>query len=228
MVEHKDISKLVIKGYKKDPTGPKSSPNELIKQFKALIQPNNVFIEKGVQFSQNDTANTNFVKKQYHGYSPVTFGMELILDSTKKNIDGTVYTIKDKVKELEDTIYIYEGEIHKPLYLRVTWGDIDYYSHIKKYDIKYYLFSIEGKPARARISLTFESYASPEYLERRANNQSPDMTHVKTFREGDNILSMSREVYGDSKYFVQVAEYNDLINFRNIKPGTQLIFPPLK
>jgi len=227
MAEYRNTKQLIIKGYTKDPTE-SGSPGTPTREFKALIQPKNISIEKGIQFSQDDTANTNFAKKQYQGYLPITFGVELVFDSTKKNANNETYSIKEKVRELEDTIYIYEGSIHKPLYLHVVWGEIDDYCHLKKYDIEYYLFNIDGYAARARVSLAFETYASPEYLKRQANNQSPDMTHVKTFREGDNILSMSREVYGDSKYFVQVAKYNNLINFRNIAPGTQLVFPPLK
>lgn len=224
-------NQLIIKGYVKDPTEP--SGYREIKRFKAAIQPESISHKKSIQYSQNDTANTNHNKKQYHGYATEVLDMQLVIDSGDEDMNTSASIadkdpVVDKVKELEDTIYNYEGSIHKPLFLEVLWKNLDFYCHLKNIDIKYYLFDGNGKPTRAKISLSFESYTSPEYAERRGNNQSPDMTHVKTFREGDNILAMSRDVYGDSKYFVQVAEYNDLINFRNIKPGTQLIFPPLK
>lgn len=217
-----DSRKLIIKGYSDDPT--ESSGQREDKYFEAVIQPESISIKKGIQFSQNDTANTNFVKRQYQGYSTEMLDMQIVLDSNRIGEKS----VEQKVKELEDTVYNYEGSIHKPLFLEVLWAELSFYSHLKNLDVKYYLFDMNGNPTRAKISLSFESYASPDYSARRGNNQSPDMTHVKTVREGDNILSMCREVYGDSKYFVHIAEFNDLINFRSITPGTQLIFPPLK
>jgi nucleoid-associated protein YgaU len=56
---------------------------------------------------------------------------------------------------------------------------------------------------------------------------SADMTHMITVVEGDTLPQLAEKIYGDSSYYEQVAAYNNLNKFRNLKPGSQLIFPPI-
>jgi hypothetical protein len=37
---------------------------------------------------------------------------------------------------------------------------------------------------------------------------------------------MTERIYGDSKYYLEVAKINGLINFRQLIPGQELFFPP--
>ena len=39
---------------------------------------------------------------------------------------------------------------------------------------------------------------------------------------------MSKKIYGDSKYYLEVARVNQLTNFRKLTPGQELLFPPLE
>jgi len=39
---------------------------------------------------------------------------------------------------------------------------------------------------------------------------------------------MSFKIYGDSKYYLEVARANKLINFRKLKIGQKIFFPPLQ
>jgi nucleoid-associated protein YgaU len=36
------------------------------------------------------------------------------------------------------------------------------------------------------------------------------------------------KIYGSSNYYLQVAKVNKLSSFRNISPGDEIIFPPIK
>jgi nucleoid-associated protein YgaU len=38
---------------------------------------------------------------------------------------------------------------------------------------------------------------------------------------------MCYRIYGDPKYYLQVAEANGISNFRKLIPGTDITFPPL-
>jgi len=44
--------------------------------------------------------------------------------------------------------------------------------------------------------------------------------------DGDTLPAMCDRLYGDSKYYIAVAAANGLTSFRDIKPGTPLVFPP--
>ena len=58
--------------------------------------------------------------------------------------------------------------------------------------------------------------------------KSPDLTHIRTVQSGDTLPLLAKAMYGSSRYYLVVAEANGLDDFRNLKPGTKLFFPPLE
>ena len=56
---------------------------------------------------------------------------------------------------------------------------------------------------------------------------SPDLTHLRTVTEGENLPLMAQEIYRDPKHYFEVAKANDLDSFRKIDSGQQLQFPPI-
>ena len=46
--------------------------------------------------------------------------------------------------------------------------------------------------------------------------------------DGDTLPLLCNKIYKDSSYYIQVAKFNGLNKFRNLKPGTKLKFPPLR
>ena len=62
---------------------------------------------------------------------------------------------------------------------------------------------------------------------RRPGFQSPDLTRARTVRHGDTLPLLVRQIYGSPDYYLAVARYNKLDDFRNLRPGQQLLFPPL-
>ena len=53
------------------------------------------------------------------------------------------------------------------------------------------------------------------------------MSHVVLLKEGESITFWCNTIYGDASYCTDVARYNGLDSFRNVKPGTRLLFPPI-
>ena len=47
-------------------------------------------------------------------------------------------------------------------------------------------------------------------------------------KEGDHLSLMTQRMYGDPKYYLQIAQVNGLTNYRKLKVGQPLLFPPLK
>ena len=59
------------------------------------------------------------------------------------------------------------------------------------------------------------------------NNSSPDLSHFRTVKDGDTLPLMCEKIYGHQKHYIEVARYNKMVNFRRIKAGQQIEFPPL-
>jgi nucleoid-associated protein YgaU len=47
-------------------------------------------------------------------------------------------------------------------------------------------------------------------------------------KEGDTLPMLAYEVYGDSAYYLELARVNGLDDFRNLKAGDRIFFPPVE
>ena len=79
----------------------------------------------------------------------------------------------------------------------------------------------------AVIKAKFKETIDPELRLADENRNSPDLTHIRTVEEGDTLPLMAYRIYGDSKYYLQVAQVNGLTNFRKLRPGQELFFLPI-
>jgi nucleoid-associated protein YgaU len=61
-----------------------------------------------------------------------------------------------------------------------------------------------------------------------AQDESPDLTHVRLVKAGDNLPSLCDAIYGDPQMYLKVAEANGIDDFRRLVPGTRIFFPPLE
>ena len=88
--------------------------------------------------------------------------------------------------------------------------------------------AVSGEPLRAKIKLAFSGFMSKEEEALRANRSSPDLSHLIEVKAGDTLPMLCYRVYKDCSYYLEVAKVNDITNFRDIKPGSKLHFPPLR
>ena len=61
-----------------------------------------------------------------------------------------------------------------------------------------------------------------------AGDQSADLTHVRLVKQGDSLPALCEQVYGNPRLVAEVARANGLDNFRALRAGMQLRFPPLE
>ncbi|MBK6622474.1 MAG: LysM peptidoglycan-binding domain-containing protein [Saprospirales bacterium] len=215
------MEKLRIIPYRDLAAAPAGDP------FTVSINPEKLTFARSVKFNEGDTPTTKRTVTQFQGFDTDTMSFELVIDGT--GVASSTEKVADELKKLQDCLYEYDGQIHKPHYLKITWGqDSKFVCHLKSMNIQYTLFKSTGDPLRAKVTLTFLEYTDVKEAEAIYNSNSPDMTHVRTISEGDHLPQMCQEIYGDMKYYIPVARVNGLTNFRNLTVGTQLVFPPLK
>jgi hypothetical protein len=138
-----------------------------------------------------------------------------------------ITSVVDEICKFKSAAYTINGEIHSPNFLVLYWGDLQFKCRLASLNIDYSLFKPSGTPLRAKLDVTFKEYLSAEELKKRLQKSSPDLTHARTVLAGDTLPLMCHRIYGDSKYYLDVARANRLKDFRNLKPGTRIVFPPL-
>ena len=141
-------------------------------------------------------------------------------------------TVKEKVKKFLEVTYDDSKDIHRQRYLKILWGNAFAKGPLScilvSANISYTLFRPDGEPLRAKIQATFYKSISQLINLRENKPSSPDLTHIREVEEGDTLPLKSHRIYKDPKYYIQLAQFNRLKNFRRLRTGQQLSFPPLQ
>jgi LysM repeat protein len=134
-------------------------------------------------------------------------------------------SVSAQIEFFENTVFNIRGDTHVPNYLLINWGTLVYKCRLQEMSITYKLFSPEGLPLRATANATFIEVCRNED---KIPLQSPDITHIHQVQEGDTLPLMAKRIYGDERYYIAVAQANKLVQFRDLKPGQQIYFPPIQ
>ena len=137
------------------------------------------------------------------------------------------FVVMDEIKKFSHVVYDYEGEIHRPRKVLLVWGVLSFACALQSVSYEFKLFKPDGSPLRAQATCVFQEALTDCERELTEANRSPDLNHLREVHEGDKLPLMSHEVYGDSKYYLEVARYNKIVNFRRLKPGTRISMPRL-
>ena len=140
------------------------------------------------------------------------------------NKDGII----DQIDTFKAIVFDYSGDLHKPYYLMVKWGALIFKGTLVDLSIEYKLFAADGTPLRAVAKLKIKGNIDEDLRVAKENNKSPDLTHYRRVISGDTLPLMTYRIYGDSKYYLEVARVNKINNFRKLEVGQELFFPPLE
>jgi hypothetical protein len=215
-----ELTKMKIVAYK-DPDF-----SSMLGEYDVLVNPENYKQKNEQQYSTNDTPiGSSVPTSKYKGGSSGLFDIVLFFDGTgiisKSKVD-------DQIKEVKDLVYQYNGDIHEPNYLRVYWGTQSLFQgRLKSWNVNFTMLDMDGSPLRAEVSLVLVASVSAKKKALEEKKNSSDLTHIRTVLDGDNLPLMCYRIYGDSSYYMKVAQHNELTNFRAIKPGDVIIFPPV-
>lgn len=221
MSDRGTLEKLLIKAYERpDYSG------QPIGEFSAYVNPNEITLSYEMEYDSAQGAGTTNSRMNFKKVKPGDLSLTFFIDGTGAN--GSKIDVQQKVESFQ-TVTGYNGNIHRPNYLKVVWGTLQVKRCIlKSASIAYKLFKPDGIPLRAVITANFTDNADDQTRVALAQDQSPDLTHVRLIKAGDNLPDLCYQIYGDPSYYLEVAQANELENFRQLTPGSKLFFPPLK
>lgn len=202
--------------------------SEKVDEITVQIAPQDYQGKKEVKYAGSKQQGQNAPSPVFVGYNSEEFMCDVLIDCTgviASTKDGD--TVKKKLKELSDLVYQYNGSTHQAHFVELAWGDMLFKGRLKTMKTSYGLFTPDGMPLRAKVTLTFTKFVSRAEADKLANRQSPDMSHLVTLVDGDTLAALCGRIYGDTCLVNEVARINDLSGFRDVKPGTVLLFPKL-
>ncbi|NHN24071.1 hypothetical protein FIA58_000140 [Flavobacterium jejuense] len=174
----------------------------------------------------------------YSHSAPSSVSMKLIFDDTQVNeyahviainkFNSNYRTVSDRIDEFLKLIVKRKGATHETPHLTISWGKtLNYQCRLQSLDINYTLFDRSGSPLRAELSVSFIEDDLPVAQVVKAELESPDLTHYRMVKEGDQLPLMCEAIYGSPNYYMEVARVNKIKDFRNLKLGQEIYFPPI-
>lgn len=197
--------------------------------FEALINPETYTLEYKLKFSEGGQGHGTSGKQLKYEYTePAEMSFEFLFDNTGI-IDGSPReSVADDLRRFKEVLIDYKGDAHEPRHFKLVWGENSIFKgRVTALSVTHKLFNSSGTTIRAIAKVTFKSSIEEEKRAAKENKKSPDLTHVRQVKLGDTLPQMCFEIYGDPRYYIQVAGSNGLLNFRRLTPGMNIVFPPI-
>lgn len=199
--------------------------------FEVMINPESYTRTNNISYTTRKKMGANSESLDFNKITKEKLNFKIVLDGSgvvPVSESNKGKDVEQMIKELKNLVYEYQGTTHQPHFVELLWGKLIFKGRLESLSFEYKIFKPDGTPLRAIVNLSFVQFMSEELATAKGGQSSPDMTHVVTIKEGDTLVALCRKIYGKSKYYLQVAEYNDLTNFRFLNPGSMVRFPPLK
>ncbi|MBL0341300.1 MAG: hypothetical protein IPP71_10400 [Bacteroidetes bacterium] len=195
--------------------------------FVAMLNPENFSIKEDIQWVKDCAPGAAGSNSTYNLTRPRSFSIDLTIDGTGINTYGVKIPVTAQVALFRAVTTNIQGAIHRPAYLMVQYGTFICTCLLVSSTVTYSMFDSYGLPIRAKISAQFEERTVGALNTILAMLSSPDLTHAVTVKERELLPLLTQKIYKNQHYYLQVARVNRIKNFRKLKGGTTLSFPPV-
>jgi nucleoid-associated protein YgaU len=169
-----------------------------------------------------------------------TLNLELFFDSTEAGTGPAAVAVTQKVEEFHKLVQI-NGDLHAPPLVKVSWGDDfpgtamgatetageTFTAVVLSVARRFTLFSPDGRPLRATVSVALKHYATVAEQVAAINYQSADHTRLHVVAEGESLPLIAHDAYADARKWRVIADHNGLAEVRDLAPGLLLELPPM-
>lgn len=216
------LERLEIRAHLQPDYGDTPTPENI---FKAYVNPAEITLGYEVEYDGAGGAGSTGSRMEFKKIKPGELQLSFFVDGTGAN--GREADVREQVAKFQE-VTGYNGHIHRTHYLKVAWGTLQIKRCVlKSASIAYKMFRPDGVPLRAVISATFTDNSDDATRVAIAQDQSADLTHLRLVKAGDSLPRLCEEIYGEPRMYLEVARANGLDNFRALRPGVRLAFPPL-
>jgi hypothetical protein len=204
--------------------------NGLRPSFPVQFNPTEYTLNKGAQIAEIaipgiDSPILQFIRGQNEKLS-----LDLFFDSTANGLDANAASVADLTKPFYQLVKIQPGT-HAPPRIRITWGEahgLSFKAIVESVQQKFTLFSPDGTPLRATLSLSLREYKTLEEQLKELKLESSNHTKTRVVQRGDTLARIAAEEYNEPTQWRRIADANrDILpDPRRLMPGVVLVLPP--
>jgi len=200
---------------------PSVSENDRVIEFR--FNPTEYQLQKANNFAEIAIPGLESPPIQFVRGASEKLTVELLADTSD--------TLKDVrevyVNKLRGLLNI-RSESHAPPIVNFVWSRNEFRGVVESLNVTYTLFSPEGTPLRAKLSLTMKEYRPVEIQLKDKPKTSPDLEKTWVVRVGDTLSSIASAVYRDAGAWRAIATENGIQDPRRIEPGRVLTLPRIR
>jgi hypothetical protein len=200
-------------------------------EIEVLFNPTSYSISKPVTYTSQPRRNMNAPLLSFGGGGSRTLTLKLFFDVTEHpTVKGrTISDVRSLTNKLVELTRI-ERNKERPPVCDVSWGgskpansDFPFCGVVTHLEQEFTLFSSDGKPLRANVTISFMEFLSWEEDWRKTD---PDSS-TRVVRRDDTLSSIAAEMYDDAHLWRVIAEANGIDDPRRLEPGQVLRIPEL-
>lgn len=190
-------------------------------QFDVMFNPEEYTVNKDNNFaSQNVPGLSGPILQFVHG-NLRTLDMELFFDTYERQRD-----VREDTRRVTDLLTI-NRDLHAPPVVQISWASLQFRGVLARASQKFILFFSDGRPARARITCTFNEFIDPAREAKEVDRQTADFTKVHLVVESETLSAIAGRWYEDPALWRPIAIANEIENPRDLTPGQSLAIPSL-
>ena len=204
-----------------------------------LFNPSTFFEEYKNEFDKQASVNASDKNLKFKFSGGKDLKIQLLLDATGASTSGKSSMLEvikanpekplfELIKAFKADCYDIKGSEHKPNYLKLYWGTFKFQGVLTALKVTYTLFQSNGEPIRAKLDCTFASTTSLREQVSETAPESPDLTHYRTMESNTHLPLETDKIYKNDRMYLEVARVNKLNNFRRLKQGSNIHFPPIE
>lgn len=228
------LDKLTITPFKKQG---KKLNRDAARKITVLFNPNTYTISKTVTWSppigstekSGSDSKVNAPTLTFGGGGSRHLSLELFFDVTEPVDRGGQMTLISDVRSETDKIVALtriDRNLGQPPVCEVMWGkantkDFPFVGVVSSLTQRFTLFSEDGNPVRATLTVDFVEFLDPAIDKRQTDPEQT--THL--VKRGETLSSIAGEVYHNPALWRLIAEANRLDDPRQLVVGTPLSIP---
>ncbi len=189
--------------------------------FDVLFNPEEYSLNQDNNFATQAIPGLSAPLIQFVHGNMRTLDMELFFDTTEPPSD-----VRDETQKVVNLLNI-DSNLHAPPVLRVSWASLQFRCVLAKAAQKFIRFLEDGRPTRAKISVTFNEFVDPDTEAKEVNRQTADFSKVHIVKRGETLSAIASAQYDNPLIWRPIAIANDIDDPRSIIPGQSLLIPSL-
>lgn len=200
-----------------------------MEQVYCMFNPHEYTLSKQNSWEKGTTKGKNVPRVKFSQGGAQTLKLQLFFDTYVEGTDVRVHTRGLwKMMMVTDELKNPRNDKSEPPKVAFHWGKFYFKAVITNLSQKFTLFLKDGTPVRTTVDVSFQQ-VEDEFDHPLQNPTSgggpPIRTH--TVQAGERIDLIAARVYGDSTKWRLIAQENDLSHPMRLRPGRQLVIPPL-